>query len=617
MASINPLQHVDHLGPEDSDESGVGDGKRLRTHGRRASRRSKSAVKAQKARGELSESSLPSWEGLRPTATFLMFPAIFAFALVATGGGWDPLLMYGIAALIGLYVGFSTLKGMEVMFACLLFYIPFSKVYTIPIAPMVNGTNLMILTGIFASIIQATNRRTYWFGWPPGSTLVLVYALFTMFSAVTVLKLPGGYQYLLYDEILNYKSWVDQFILAFVAVCAIRDKEMAKRAWVYMLLGSMLVVLYTIPEMFDKAGRSSIDKSRLVGPQLQSNNFRGFIAYTTLPLLAVFTVYMRDIRAWIITPYFLVFAKILITTFSRGAYLAFAAGALMIGFLKSGRFLLFWALLAISVVAIFPQILPDSILVRMGSVKQDTVSSAAPEQLDRSSEVRLIMWRAASQMTLENPIMGKGFKAFPKLKEDYTEQYVVESDPHSMYFYLSSQMGLPALVLFLYIMAFMGYLGFKLSRNRVDKFARAIGIGGAAAAFAYSIICIFGSRAVNSDFTLYFWVYFVVMSVLYREIIQKKAVSGELVGVPRRSNAFLAKEQRLKEEAEAASKAAPAEKLAKGKHRRSHKAEKANSADRTAENHELSPRQKFRADRAEKRSKRQSIKNRLSSRRNR
>ncbi len=623
MASTNPLQRADHQSPVNPDDEGVVHGRRLRTHSRRASRRGKSKAKIASIREEVKESGLPDWEGLKPTATFLIFPALFAFAIVITGGGWDPILMYGIAGLIGLFVGLSTFKGMEIVFACTLFYIPFSKIYTIPIAPMVNGTNIMIVMGIFASIMQAANKRTSWFGWPPGTTLVLMFALFTMFSAVTLLKLPGGYSYLLYSEFLNYKSWVDQFILAFIAICAIRDKQMAKRAWVYMILGSILVVLYTIPEMIDKMGRSSIEKSRLEGPQQQSNNFGGFIAYTTLPLLALFTVYMRDLKAWLITPYFLVFAKILIATFSRGAYLAFAAGALFTGFLKSGRFLLCWALFAISIVVIFPQVLPDAVLARMGAVTQDTASSAAPEKLDRSSEVRLIMWRAASRMTLESPIFGKGFKAFPKLKEDYTEQFVVESDPHSMYLYLASQMGLPALVLFLYIMGFMTYLGYKLSRNRVDKFARAVGIGGASAAACYAIVCIFGSRAVNSDFTLYFWVYFVVMAVLYRDIIQRKATSGELLGTPRRSNAFIAKEQRQKIEAQQAERVIPVEKMAKGKHRRSGKAHgngvSAQSAANSAANDDqiLSPRQQHRANKANRVSKRQSVKKRLGSRRNR
>ena len=552
MASTNPFQHTEPSQAANADNAGAPTGRRLRTHSRRASRRGRAREAEVGSRGEVNDLGLPSWEGLKPIAMFMLFPAIFAFTVIATGGQWDPIYLYAIAAPIGLYIAFSTFKGVELVFACILFYIPFSKTYAIPIAPMVNGTNIMILLGVFASIIQAANKRQFWFGWPPGSTLILVFAVFTMLSALTLLRLPGGLNYLLYVEILNYKSWVDQFILMFVGLCCIRNVEVAKRVWLYMMMGSAFVVLFTIPEFIDKGGRSSIEKSRLVGPHFQSNNFGGFVAYTTLPLVAFFVVFMKDLRAWLLTPYFLVALKILITTFSRGAYIAFAAGALFSGYLKSGKFLVFWLLFAISVVAIFPQVLPDSVLARMGDVTEDAAGGGATEdKLDKSSEVRLVMWRAAGRMILENPFLGKGFKAFPKLKEDYTEQFVEESDPHSMYLYLGSQMGLPSIILFLLIMAYLFYMGVRLSRSPVDRFSRAIGVGGASASVCYSIVCIFGSRAVNADFTLYFWIYFVVISVLYRDLVVNKSDDPYEVKAPRRMNAFKARDEQQKAELEA------------------------------------------------------------------
>lgn len=621
MASTNPLQRTDSARAVDADSPKGPDGRRLRTHGRRASRRGKQRDQAETKRGETDYLGLPDWEGIRPIVMFLIFPGLFAAAMVLTGGGWDPLIMYGIAGLIGLYVAFSALKGVELVFACILFYIPFSKTYAIPIAPMVNGTNLLILLGLGAALLHASDRRQFVLAWPPGTTLVTVFALFTMLSGITVLQLPGGFSYLRYTELLNYKSWIDQFILFFVAVSCIRDVQAAKRAWVYMMVGSALVVIYSVPEMLDKMGRSTIEKSRIEGPHRQSNNFGGFVAYTTLPLVAFFVVFMKDLRAWLITPYFLVCAKILITTFSRGAYLAFAAGCLFSGYLKSGRFLAFWVLFAISVVAIFPQVLPEAILARMGSVTETQTSSAAPEQLDRSSEVRLIMWRAASRMILEDPIFGKGFKAFPKLKEDYTEQFVEESDPHSMYLYLGSQMGLPSIVLFVYIMGFMVYMGYRLARSRIDRFARAIGVGGASASVCYAIVCIFGSRAVNPDFTLYFWTYFVVMAVLYRDLILKNASETELSGAPKRLNAFLAQSQKKREQAAQNAEVAPLQRIGRrGKHRKSARVERA-EAEKAQQMHEdsepqaLSARQRHKLNRATKRDNRKVVKDRLGAKR--
>jgi len=612
MASINPLQATSSASGDAPAQTPVRTDRRLRSHGRRASRRAKLNRTEEVKKEELDDLGLPEWSGLRPIVLFLMFPATFAIAMASTGGGWPPVLMYGIAALLGLYVAFSAFRGVELVFACMVFYIPFQKTFAISIAPMVNGTNGLILLGLFASVMRIAERRQFLFGWPPGTTLMVAFGVLSMGSAFTVMRLPGGLPYLMYEEFLNYKSWVDQFLIIFIALCCIRDVQTAKRVWVYLCIGSMAVVLHTVPEFIDKMDRSTIDKSRLLGPHIQANNFGGFVAYSSLPICALFVVYIRQIRAWLVTPYLLVMLKILISSFSRGAYLAFAAGGLFVGYLKSGRFLLFWGLFAVATVAIFPQVLPESVLARLDSLTEDKVAGAAPKQLDKSSEVRLIMWRAASRMILENPILGKGFKAFPKLKSEYTEQYVHESDPHSMYLYIGSQMGLPAMVLFLYILGFATFLGLMLARSKVDRFSRAIGIGGAAAAVCYAIICVFGSRAVNADFTMYFWTYFIVMGVLYRDLIKgpdKRFTKG-------RNNAFSMAAQRAAAAAGAGSpKDASLASARRDKYRGAKPPSQAAAAPHRRSS--ASAKERHKLDRAARQAKRQSIKSKLGARRER
>lgn len=121
---------------------------------------------------------------------------------------------------------------------------------------------------------------------------------------------PGGCQHLMYHELLSYKGWIDQFILYFIALSCIRTIDGAKRVVLYMCIGAIILVLYSVPEMLDKMGNSSIDKSRIGGPYKQPNMFGGFVAYTMLPLVALFVTYIKDIRAWILTPYFLIAAKV-------------------------------------------------------------------------------------------------------------------------------------------------------------------------------------------------------------------------------------------------------------------------------------------------------------------
>ena len=198
------------------------------------------------------------------------------------------------------------------------------------------------------------------------------------------------------------------------------------------MIGSMLVVLYSIPEMFEKMGRSSIDKSRMIGPQLQSNNFGGFVAYTMLPMLAFFMVYIKDLRAWLFTPYFIVAVKVLLTTFSRGAYLAFAAGGMLAGYYRGKVFVGMIGVLGVCTLLLFPSIIPQSLMDRMGGLIGGGQEISAPkeETIDKSSSTRIDMWKAAGKMMAESPILGKGFKGFQFLKSQYLEVDHKESDPH-------------------------------------------------------------------------------------------------------------------------------------------------------------------------------------------
>ena len=68
-------------------------------------------------------------------------------------------------------------------------------------------------------------------------------------------------------------------------------------------------------------------------------------------------------------------------------------------------------------------------------------------------------------MTKKSPILGYGFKTFPKFKGEFTETEVHESDNHNMYLYLSSQMGIPAVVLFVLILWRMGSVGIRVYRG--------------------------------------------------------------------------------------------------------------------------------------------------------
>jgi len=541
MASTNPFQPVDNDAIDGINESIADVGIRGRRARRNAAERTKSkrSIKQRKdaARAAM-DYGFPAWEGLRPVLLFLLFPAMMAIGVALTGP-WPIWMLYGSAALMGLYVFFSAFKTVELVLACFLLYVPFSTTYVIPVAPGVNGTNMLILLGLFASVLAKAGGRLSWLNWPPGTTTVFIFGFISAISGFTIMRETGGYEYLLYGELLSYKAWLDQFVMYFIALSCIRNIETAKRVVIYMCIGTVILTLYAIPEMLDKMGGSTIDKSRIGGPHQQPNMFGGFLAYSMLPLVAIFVTYIKDIRAWLLTPYFLLAVKVLITTFSRGAYVAMALGGFMAAYFKGKGFLIFFGTLGLCLLLVFPSLIPNAVVDRLFP-GDETVQSSEPEKLDKSSEHRIIMWRIGGEMILESPILGKGFKGFQKLKSEYIDTDIYESDPHNTYIYIASQMGIPAMVLFLLILGFSFHLGRSLSRNKDDLFIRAIGVGGASATVCYAVICIFGSRAVNLEFTSNFWAYLVCMQVIDMQLRQKLA---DAKPKKRRTNAYEARSE--------------------------------------------------------------------------
>lgn len=95
------------------------------------------------------------------------------------------------------------------------------------------------------------------------------------------------------------------------------------------------------------------------------------------------------------------------------------------------------------------------------------------------------------------------------------------------------------MILFLFILGYSFHLGRSLSRNKEDLFIRAVGIGGASATVCYSIICILGSRAVNLEFTSYFWTYLVCMQVIDMKLRQR---ASDAKPKKRRTNAYEARD---------------------------------------------------------------------------
>lgn len=453
-------------------------------------------------------------DSMKSTLLFLLFPAVLLLSVMLFGiklPGWA---LYGFAGILGIILLFHSLRDAEWAMAIFILYMPFSKMIVVPIAPGINGTSILILLLIIAWWSTAKHDQRPLFVNYPSSKIVKWFAIISSFSAVTLVFSDAGLSYLIEDVLAEYKGWLDQFFVFFIFLNLIRDGAMAKRMVIYLMIGLLVVLVMGTQEMLGKGGLDSIEKSRVYGPQLQPNDFGAFLVYNITPFIGIFIIYMSKLRIWTLLPMFALYAKVLISTFSRGAYLGFGLAAIIAAYVRGKTFFAFLGIASIIVLTSFPEIIPQSLLDRFGHSSEQGIQS---ERMDASSEDRIILWKAAVDMTLESPLLGKGFKVFQLLKSEYTERPVPVADTHNMYLFISSQMGIPALILFILILYKLYSMSEFLVRNSQDKFVRAIGIGGAAMAGSVAAINVFGSRMVNIEVCGYFWIYLaVIMHLVYK-----------------------------------------------------------------------------------------------------
>lgn len=465
---------------------------------------------------------------------WFFFPMGIFAAVLLSGLPIPRVLMYGVAGLWGLALIVKARSNTDLIIMAVILYLPFAGIFKIPVLPGLNGTNILLLLSVFVAITHASAMRNPLFPRRPGFTLMLLWAFISTLSGVTIGFEPGGMGYLLGTEINNYKAWIDQFVVYFALYSLIRDKAQARRVLVYLMVGALFVMLYGAQEMLDKMGRASIEASRVGGTLRQPNDYGGLLVYSIGPALAIFLMKMHQIKAWFMAPYLMLYLKVLISTFSRGAYAGFVLMGLAVGFFRGKAFLAFWIISALVLALAIPEIVPESVRARLGQTKGNTVT----KKLDKSSETRLVLWSAAGAMVAESPLLGKGFKAFPMLKARYTKYQVREADPHNMYLYIAAQMGIPALLIFLGLFFFIFQAGWFVAVNADDILVRATGMAAGGMVAGLLLINLFGSRMVNVEFTCYFWVILVMLQVHYADLrasmrAKKKQLTTALAGQQR------------------------------------------------------------------------------------
>ena len=469
----------------------------------------------------------PDWGGapLRATLWLLAVPAFYAFGLVALHIHPGKIGLYGFAAFFGFLLLLQLRKGPEALLAVIIVYMPLSRLYVAKIAPGLNGTNALELLLIAVWLITAFKDQRKLFTAYPFTRMVALWMLLAIVSVFTAIS-RIGFQPFIWNYVEAFRGFLDQFIIFFLFVNLIRDKNMARRLVIYVMFSAAIVYLLGIHEWWGTRHYTSIEKSRLLGPVGQPNDFAALMIYATAPFLAYGAYYFPRWKSLRLAPLVLIALRVLLAAFSRGAYLAFAMELFTLSFIKSRKFFVLVILVLGSIYFFIPSLVPNSMKARVAQTYQD---HTAGSEIDKSADSRIILWGAAISMSEDNPILGKGFDQFQSLVPAYVSGYYDgvtggATDNQNMFLYAASNMWIPSLITLLSILFAALWRGWALYRKSSCDIDRIVGLSVVTMVAGIVGVNMFGTHIIDTAVDGFFWVYLAIMAHLMTNSVSKTAV---------------------------------------------------------------------------------------------
>ena len=433
-----------------------------------------------------------------------------SFLLVGAGVGFLILFMTGMQRTdIPLYV--------------LVAYLPFSKMLAGDFGGVMTAFNLTNLLLVLVVMSWAANPgKEGRLKLEPHALHVPIFFM-VGWAVVSFTYHEGrlGLDYLIYT-IGVFKRWLDPVLLYFLFFSLVKDRQRWKTVVVLIMVGVAVAALMAVVDYMGMRESTSLEKSRIGGIAGQPNILGAFFVYYMFLFAAFWLQRIRQPKAWgFLVPFLLCFRGIMVT-FSRGAYLAFAQGAMGLAFFKN-KLLFALAVLAIGFAALNPWMLPPGIRYRLESTFHNRSTSVTDvyaempqlqQELDRSAAVRLIVWRGGLDMIKDDPWFGGGLGLFPQQIRHYTYEYGLSKyvDAHNTYLITAAEMGVPALVFLLLVFLAIFRVTAVVYRKHPDPFIQSTALGFLGGLSGLLMANMFGSRMNTTEVSGYFWILAALMA---------------------------------------------------------------------------------------------------------
>jgi putative inorganic carbon (hco3(-)) transporter len=453
-----------------------------------------------------------------PTLIVMGILALCFGLLITKEVALPAIVLYGIAAILGVYLIVQGFGNPQVVTYFLVVYLPYSKMLVGDFGGLAQAFNLTNMLMLFMMVVWFSGRYSddepLWLRTP----LNLPIFLFVIWGMIAVFR--GNYyggNYMIF-AVTEFKRWITPIAMYFLVLNTVKKRFMIKNITIIMITTTTIVGLMAIYDYINLGEVGNLENARIGGISDHSNTLAAFFVYYMFLPMGFFLTNMNKPKAWLLLFPFLIMFRGIMVTFSRGGYVACAFGLYAITFFRSKG--LFVLMLLSTVFAVFnPWMLPGGIRYRMAQTFESKGPSsyvesldAEDQQLEASAQSRLDIWKAALELIKDSPVFGVGYGLFPvRIREIWKGG--IEIDAHNTYIILAAEQGIPAVLIFL-VIVFIGIVyAWRLYSTTRHPFTRSFSLGVLGSLFGLLMANMFGSRLNHQEVSSYFWI---ILALLMR-----------------------------------------------------------------------------------------------------
>jgi len=421
-------------------------------------------------------------------------------------------------------------RRIEALIILLIFIIPFqSKLpQSTNVGGGINVFNILVALLLLLWFLHKVDGRTIQIKNNAMTWVLLAFYLMVFWGIIRSVHWMG---WGIVSQLINpAKRWILPTFMFFPIAISNFDKTKLKLL-VWAIAAVVFLMAFQSLRDFHSMGFGHFsDGARIGGPfgKGGENDLAAFFVYY-FPLVAATAFFDKKI----INKFFyygvvLISIVTILFTYSRGAYLGGAAALIFLGITKKRGLLFLGIILALS----YRLWIPAAVTERVEMTEKHLIveepgeiiiaPSAIENHFEKSTAMRITIWKGALKMIQRYPIRGFGFQMFERFMTNYT-QIAYPMDTHNMYLRTAVEHGIPGLGIFLLLWIVPFIAAFRLYRQGTFPLTKGISLGLMAGIIGIAIVNLWGSRFFRDELVGLYWI---VLGIFYRlKAIEEDRVS--------------------------------------------------------------------------------------------